>query len=200
MTRQWNNRWFRWKLKMSEELALLQRAVEDILRARQMRPLSAYNSPIPSAASASSCSPVVTAASIYSGNSPPRNSTQQPYVKETLPTIVAPANSATGQSPERPTLAARMPMTRENSPEAAQPQHSDPPPPRMTPRAMVRRWLVSFMITLPPYTTLQFQQTQWVPYMRSLDWEAYEVIPLQMFIHTPMCIARWVVNPMIPQT
>lgn len=111
---------------MSEELAQLQHAVEDILQQKQMRPLSAYSSPIPSA---SSCSPVVTAVSLYPGNSPPRNSTQQHFTKESLPTIVAPANSTTGQSPERPTPTSHLPMTRENSPEAAQIHNSESQPP-----------------------------------------------------------------------
>lgn len=101
---------------MSDELAQLQRAVEDILRTKQMRPLSAYSSPIQSAAS--SCSPGVTVATLYSGNSPPSSASQQPYGKDSIPTIAGPASSTTGQSPDRPTPSSRMPMTRENSPEA----------------------------------------------------------------------------------
>lgn len=113
---------------MSEELIQLQRAVEDILRIKQMRPLSTYSSPIPSAASASSCSPVVTAAPLFPGHSPPRNSTQHPFVKESLPTIIAPPISTTDQSPERPTQTARMPMTRENSPQAPDRQNNTTQP------------------------------------------------------------------------
>jgi len=106
---------------MSEELAQLQRAVEDILRAKQMRPLSTYNSPIQSAAS--SCSPGLTAATLYSGNSPPNSTTQQSFRRDSIPTIIGPASSTTGHSPDRPTPATRMPMTRENSPEAV-PSHN----------------------------------------------------------------------------
>ncbi|KAF8432843.1 hypothetical protein BGX38DRAFT_1224812 [Terfezia claveryi] len=110
-----------WKMKMSEELAQLQRAVEDILRTKQMRPLSTYNSPIQSAAS--SCSPGLTVATLYSGNSPPISATQQSFRKDSIPTIIGPASSTAGQSPDRLTPAMRMPMTRENSPEAV-PSHN----------------------------------------------------------------------------
>lgn len=110
---------------MSEELAQLQRAVEDILREKQMRSLSAYNSPIQSAAS--SCSPGMTAATMYSGNSPPGSSSQPSYGRVSIPSIVGPASSTTGQSPDRPTPATRMPMTRENSPEAVPTQAREDP-------------------------------------------------------------------------
>ncbi|KAF8467639.1 hypothetical protein BDZ91DRAFT_119941 [Kalaharituber pfeilii] len=110
-----------WKMKMSEELAQLQRAVEDILRVKQMRPLSAYSTPAPST---SSLSPGMQVATLHAGSSSPGSSTQQTFGKDQVPTIVGPANSTTGQSPDRPTPAARMPMTRENSPEAA-PEHNN---------------------------------------------------------------------------
>ena len=87
-----------------------------------MGPLSAYNSPIQSAASP--CSPGLTVATLYSGNSPPNSTTQQSFRRDSIPTIIGPASSTTtGQSPDRPTPAARMPMTRENSPEAV-PSHN----------------------------------------------------------------------------
>ncbi|KAI5810275.1 hypothetical protein DFH27DRAFT_477090, partial [Peziza echinospora] len=57
-----------WKVKMTEELSQLQRAVEDILKTKHMRPLSAYTSPTHSAAS--SCSPGMSMATLFSGNSP----------------------------------------------------------------------------------------------------------------------------------
>jgi len=103
---------------MSEELAQLQRAVEDILKTKQMRPLSTYESSIQSAAS--SCSPGLTAVTLYSGTSPPNSTTQQPSRKDSIPTIIGPASSTAGESPDRPTPATRLPMTRENSPEAVQ--------------------------------------------------------------------------------
>ena len=104
---------------MSEELAQLQRAVEDILRAKQMRPLSTYSSPAHS--NASSCSPGVTSASLYTGNSPSANpvlQSNQNSAKDAAPAIVAPPGSTTGQSPDRPGASTRLPMTRENSQES----------------------------------------------------------------------------------
>lgn len=115
---------------MSEDMAQLQRAVDDILQVKKMRPLSTYNSPSFSALS-SSCSPGVT-----NKESPVESSSVQYQqgsvikVEEEatmrspslprLPSVVL-STVVTGPSPERSGSAPRaliMPMTRENSPEA----------------------------------------------------------------------------------
>ena len=70
-------------------------------------------------------------ATLHSASSPPVLSMSQTFGKDSVPVIIGPGNSTTVLSPDRPTPTTRMPMTRENSPEAeGTPKHDS-----QTPRA-----------------------------------------------------------------